>query len=125
MPTHCVGDCFRVLDKLLKDIMGADDEALRLVPFGGKTVVMTGDSGQSLPVVPCGSRAAVIAATLKKSYLWPYLKSLELTTNIWVQGTSQVDVDKTREFARWLLSVGEDTIDNPLSIPEDMLIRSP
>ena len=117
-------DCFRVLDELLKDIMGANDEALRLVPFGGKTVVMTGDWRQILPVVPRGSRAAVIAATLKKSYLWPYFKTLELTTNIRVRGTSQVDDEETREFARWLLSVGEDTIDNPLPIPEDMLIPS-
>ena len=117
-------DLLRVLDELLKDIMGANDEALRLVPFGGKTVVMTGDWRQILPVVPRGSRAAVIAATLKKSYLWPYFKTLELTTNIRVRGTSQVDDDETREFARWLLSVGEDTIDNPLPIPEDMLIPS-
>ena len=104
--------------------MGANDEALRLVPFGGKTVVMTGGWRQILPVVPRGSRAAVIAATLKKSYLWPYFKTLELMTNIRVRGTSQVDDDETREFARWLLSVGEDTIDNPLPIPEDMLIPS-
>ena len=66
----------------------------------------------------------MIAATLKKWYLWPYFKTMELTTNIRVQGTSQVDDDETREFARWLLSVGEDTIDNPLPIPEDMLIPS-
>ena len=124
MPAHCVDDCFRVLDELLKDIMGADDEALRLVPFGGTSVVMTGDWRQSLPVVPPGSGAAVIADTLKKSYLWPYFKTLELTTNTRVQGTSQVDDAETREFARWLLSVWEDTIDNPLPIPEDMLIPS-
>ena len=115
-------DCCRVLDELLKDIMGADDEALRLVPFGGKTVLMTGDLGQIVPVAPRGSRAAVMAGTLNKSYLWPYFKALELTTNIRLRGTSQVDDDETREFARWLLSVGEDTIDNQLPIAEDMLI---
>ena len=36
-------DCFRVVDELLRDIMRKVDDALQMVPFGSKTVVMTGD----------------------------------------------------------------------------------
>ena len=47
-------DCFRVLDELLRDIMCQVDDALHMVPFGRKTVVITGDWRQILPVVPRG-----------------------------------------------------------------------
>ena len=65
------GDGFCVLDELSRDIMGIVDDALSLVPFGGKTVVMTGDWRRILPGVTCGYRATMITSSLKKSYLWP------------------------------------------------------
>ena len=81
-------DCFRVMDELLRDIRRKVDDSLYMVPFGGKTVVMTGDWRQILAVVPRRSRSAIVACTLKKSYLWPYFKPLRLTINIRVEGTN-------------------------------------
>ena len=115
-------DCFRVLDELLRDIMRQVDDALHVVPFGGETVVMTGDWRQILPVVPRGSRAAIVASTLKKNYFWPYFKTLRLTTNIRVEGTDVHAHQETRAFSNWLLDVGEGKLDNPLSVPPDMLL---
>ena len=40
-------------------------------PFGGITVVFSGDWHQCLPVVPGGGPADIIRQTLKRSYLWP------------------------------------------------------
>ena len=93
-----------------------------MVPFGGKTVVMTGDWRQILPVVPRGSRAAIFASTLKKSSLWPHFKTLRLTTNICVEGTGVNAHQEARAFSNWLLEVGEGKVHNPLSVPPDMLL---
>ena len=40
-------------------------------PFGGITMVFSGDWHQCLPVVPGGGPADIIRQTLKRSYLWP------------------------------------------------------
>ena len=62
--TMADNDRFCVLDELLHEIMRQVDDALHMVPFGGKTVVMTGDWPQILPNVPGGSRPAIVAFTL-------------------------------------------------------------
>jgi hypothetical protein len=55
------------LNYSMRDIMGRKD-----LPFGGKTVVFGGDFRQVLPVVRKGSRAQIVSATLRKSYLWEF-----------------------------------------------------
>ncbi|XP_020271151.1 uncharacterized protein LOC109846336 [Asparagus officinalis] len=52
------------VDRTLRDVMG--DKRF----FGGKVVVFGGDFRQVLPVVPRGTRAETINASLVKSYLW-------------------------------------------------------
>ena len=96
--------------------------ALYMVPFDGKTVVKTGDWRQNLPVVLRGPRAAIVASTLKKGYLWPYFKTLRLTTNIHVEGTNIHAHQEARAFSNWLFNVGQGKKDNPLSMPPDMLL---
>ena len=58
------------LDQTLRFLRDDDD-----VPFGGVTVVVSGDFRQTLPVVPDGNRAQVVAATLKRSPLWPRFRA--------------------------------------------------
>lgn len=67
---------FEMVDTLLKDIMSAGEgNAWRKnVPFGGKTIVFSGDFRQVLPVVPRGSRAAIVGSSLRRSYLWSTMK---------------------------------------------------
>jgi hypothetical protein len=52
------------LDNSLRDIMDCPDQ-----PFGRKTVVFDGDFKQVLPVVQRGSRAQIVGASLRMSYL--------------------------------------------------------
>jgi hypothetical protein len=61
----------------MRDIMGR----LRL-PFGGKTIVFGGDFRQVLPVVRKGSRAQVVASSLRMSYLWESMSHLKLVSNM-------------------------------------------
>ena len=68
------------LDKSLRDIM----DRLEL-PFGGKTVVFGGDFRQVLPIVRKGSRAQIVDASLRRSYLWDWMRHLKLVHNMRAQ----------------------------------------
>jgi hypothetical protein len=68
------------LDYSMHDIMDCKD-----LPFGGKIVVFGGDFRQVLPVVRKGSRAQVVGASLRKSYLWEFMRHLKLVRNMRAQ----------------------------------------
>jgi ATP-dependent DNA helicase PIF1 len=65
------------LDNNMRDIMGQPR-----LPFGGKTVVFGGDFRQVLPIVRKGSRAQIVAASLRSSYLWESMCHLKLVRNM-------------------------------------------
>ena len=83
-----------IMNKLLQDIMQNN------LDFGGKTVVFGGDFRQVLPVVPRGSRPAIVSCSLKSSPLWEKFKVLPLKSNMRV-------TDTIGDFPDWLLDVGE------------------
>ena len=99
---------YRVVDALLRDIMGVVDPALEKVPFGGKVMVLAGDWRQLPPVVRHGSRAATVNATLKMSSLWEVFQILPLTINMRVHllGRDSAAGQHVQSFATWLLEVG-------------------
>jgi ATP-dependent DNA helicase PIF1 len=65
------------LDYGMRDIMERKD-----LLFGGKKVVFGGDFRQVLPVVCKGSRAQIVGASLRKSYLWEFMRHLKLMRNM-------------------------------------------
>ncbi len=69
-------------------------------PFGGKTILATGDFRQLPPVVASGSRGAVLAASVKASPLWSHFEVWEL------RGPSQRSTVEDREFATWIEALG-------------------
>ena len=56
---------FETVDRTLRNLLEQQHK-----PFGGITVVVSGDWRQCLPVVPKGTPAQIMAHTLKKSDLW-------------------------------------------------------
>ncbi|WVZ58583.1 hypothetical protein U9M48_008841 [Paspalum notatum var. saurae] len=62
------------------DILNAPDR-----PFGGKTVVFGGDFRQVLPVIRKGSRAQIVYASVRRSYLWVSMRHLKLVRNMRAQ----------------------------------------
>ena len=56
--------CFEALDKTLQDLRNNYER-----PFGGMTIVLGGDFRQILPVIPTGTKADIIHATINNSYL--------------------------------------------------------
>ena len=77
-------------------------------PFGGITMVFSGDWRQILTVVPHGSRTEIVGRCLKSSYMWRDVKLLRLTENMRTrQATGGQD---EADFATFLLNLGEEKI---------------
>ena len=71
--------------------------------FGGVLVVLTGDFRQILPVVPGGTKADELDASIKSSFLWEHVKTLKLTKNMRVHLTGDPEA---AEFAEILEDIG-------------------
>ncbi|ONM22501.1 hypothetical protein ZEAMMB73_Zm00001d005991 [Zea mays] len=101
------------LDNSMHDIMGRPG-----LPFSGKTIVFGGDFRQVLPVVRKGSRAQVVASSLRMSYLWEFMSHLKLVTNMRAKNDPW--------FAEYLLCVGggtEDTnTDGDIRFPNEVCV---
>ena len=112
---------YEAVDKSLQDVRKKPG-----VPFGGLTVLFSGDWKQILPVVKHGGRVQIIDACLKQSYLWEYVTEFTLSTNMRL--ISQAD---SNEFASYLIDLGTGHIpifkelgDFKMRIPDDLLHSS-
>ena len=101
------------LDNSLRDIMDRPD-----LPFGGKTVVFGGDFRQVLPVVRKGSRAQIVDASLRRSYLWDCMRHLKLVRNMRAHSDPW--------FADYLLRIGngieETNADGDVRLPDEICV---
>ncbi|XP_015075314.1 uncharacterized protein LOC107019291 [Solanum pennellii] len=101
------------VDRSFRDIMDKD------VPFGGKIMVFGGDFRQVFQVVLKSTRSEMANASLVRSYLWPLMEKIQLSTNM------RAITDQT--FSDFLLHIGngqETTIkDNLIEIPKQMTIQ--
>lgn len=74
--------CFEALDRTLRDILSETCPTNSIIRFGGKPVVLGGDFIQIFPVVPKGSRLAVINASITNSDLWKHVTLLSMNINM-------------------------------------------
>ena len=113
-------------DKLMYECVDRSFREIRKIdkPFGGVTMLFSGDWRQTLPIVPHADRAEVIRHTLKRSNdIWPFVKIKRLTENMRVKNAGTDD----QNYADYLLKVGEGKIPHcmekgefMIEIPEDM-----
>lgn len=105
--------CFEALDRTLRDFTGINK------PMGNKLLLLTGDFRQILPVVPRSTPADELNACLKSSYLWKFVKTIKLTTNMRVY----LKKDSTaQQFSQQLLNIGDgkhpiDAVTKEISFP--------
>ncbi|KAM0863479.1 hypothetical protein ACQ4PT_044573 [Festuca glaucescens] len=103
--------CFEAVDRSMRDILSVNEPSRKLLPFGGKTIVLGGDFRQVLPVVEGASRAEVVNSSLMKSPLWQHVTVLKLQRNMRLSNPSLSDEQRAdlEEFAQWVLDVGSGT----------------
>uniref|UniRef100_A0A0L8HAK1 ATP-dependent DNA helicase n=2 Tax=Octopus bimaculoides TaxID=37653 RepID=A0A0L8HAK1_OCTBM len=76
----------------------------------GVTVLLSGDFGQTLPLIPKGTRADEVMACLKSSPLWDHVVTLKLESNMRVRLNED---PSSEDFARDILLLGNG------EVPED------
>ncbi|XP_057443466.1 uncharacterized protein LOC130735534 [Lotus japonicus] len=122
--------CFEALDRTLNDIMKTEATFGHPKSFGGKVVVLGGDFRQILSVISKGSRFDIVSSAVNSSYLWEHCKVLKLTINMRLQqAASSSSASEIKEFADWILQVGDGTVktidddDSIIEIPPDLLVK--
>ena len=95
---------FEAVDRTLRDIRQCDE------PFGGLTVLFSGDFRQCAPVVPRGLRPDIVNATLKRCSFWPVVRTLRLTRNLRLTGTED-EQESLANYSNWLLDIGNGNLD--------------
>ena len=108
IPNHAL----HAINRLLQDIMGNN------LPFGGKIVLFGGDFRQVLPIVPRGTPTAILEQCLKRSPLWQYVTVFKLTENMRAH-------QEEKEFAKWLLKLGNGELKSESSDASDQSIDIP
>jgi ATP-dependent DNA helicase PIF1 len=98
---------FEALDRTMRDIMSQKNPENKKYPFGNKLIIFGGDFRQVLPVVKLGKRYDVVNASFNRSELWKKVKVLPLVTNMRVQALSGQDQEIARDFANYLIRIGE------------------
>jgi ATP-dependent DNA helicase PIF1 len=114
---------FEAVDRSLRDLIDKNE------PFGGIVFVMSGDFRQVLPVIPRGSHADIVSASIKNSYLWESVEVFRHSENMWAGDAVAVHSDLgNRTFADWLLCLGNnelETIDEDYIKCPNMMILPP
>uniref|UniRef100_A0A3Q7I137 ATP-dependent DNA helicase n=1 Tax=Solanum lycopersicum TaxID=4081 RepID=A0A3Q7I137_SOLLC len=121
--------CFEALDRTLRDILRLKYENSADKPFGGLTMVFGGDFRQILPVIPKGTRADILDASLNSSYLWTFFKIYELKQNMRLccGRVSDSEAAEVITFDKWLLQIGDgsfysDVYNDLIKVPTDICI---
>jgi hypothetical protein len=115
---------YEAVDRMLQDVR-SDSRS-----FGGITVLFAGDFRQCLPVVPGGSRAQIIAATLKRSPLWTSITVFHLEENVRLLGgsLSLAERQQAQHYAQYILRIGDgiEATDVPeyISLQPSMLLEN-
>ena len=102
---------FEAVDRTLQDITGLKR------PMGGIPTLLCRDFRQILPVVKNGTRANIVNANLKKSYLWDNIRVMKLNTNMRVHLSGD---EAAGDFAKLLLTIGDGQI--PLVAETDTIV---
>jgi hypothetical protein len=116
--------CFEAVDRTLRDITGVNSW------FGGITTVLSsiylsfefpseliiGDFRQCLPVIPGASRGEITSTAISNASFWSDVTMLRLTVNMRLLAQaahmSPPQLQHTQQFAKWLLDVGDGTIND-------------
>ena len=103
-------NCIESLDRTLRDVMKSKRNTEES-PFGGITIVFSGDFRQVLPVIPKASRTEIVNSSIKRSYLWQHCMVMKLHQNMRLRqdGCSPEQLQEIEQFSNWILDIGDGT----------------
>ena len=144
---ECVGRTFRDMMPQLQPGGPNYTPDAKDKPFGGKIVIFGGDFRQVLPVIQKASKAQVIAASLKNSYIWRHVHTMPLHLNMRVRkglqlcpkcmalpfdnlenaicNTCAPMLQKQMEFETFLLKMGDGKLPHPTNNHWDYKVELP
>ncbi len=99
----CHRYCVEAVDRSSRDI------TRRNLPFRGKCVLFSGDFRQFLPVIPGGSRAQIVHASVESSALYAGFRIVRLTENMRLSSLRNDPgaTETALQFPNYLLRLGE------------------
>ena len=112
------------VDRSLRDLLDVDK------PFGGKTIIFSGDYRQVSRVIPKAGKAQIVERTFTNSHLWKEIRKLHLYENERIKrlNISDNERDKLLTFADFLLEIGEgrfpSDVDELIKVPQSMLSKT-
>ncbi|CAN1819977.1 ATP-dependent DNA helicase PIF1 [Linum perenne] len=117
IPIKLTKFCIEALDRSLRDILRDNNPNSPQQPYGGMTVIFGGDFRQILPVIKRGSRSEIVSASMKMSYLWPYLTHLRLLQNmrLYQSTTSTTEQHEIATFGSWITAIGDGGHGDPIT----------
>ena len=112
-----------VLDKCLQELMKCNK------PMGGKVFILAGDPRQTLPIIPNGTIAQIIDATIQRSYLWKHIRVFDLEINERVKryGNSPKQIkfaETVKQIGDGVYPVVKELGDDIIRIPDQWLSKS-
>jgi hypothetical protein len=114
---------FEAVDRTLRDLTNRNE------PFGDIVFVMSGDFREVLLIIPQGSHADIVSASIKKSYLWEFVEVFCLSENMRSNDAVTVYPDLGNcTFANWFLCLSNnelETIDEDYIKCPDMMVLPP
>ena len=112
------------VDRTLRDLLGNEE------PFGGKTIIFSGDYRQVSCVIPRAGKAQIVERTFTNSHLWKHVKKLKLFENErlkQIKHISHEERERLSSFGDFLLEIGEGRYPNDeelIKIPPYMLSQT-
>jgi len=100
-------EALEALDRSLKDVRRCSRR------MGGLSVLLAGDFRQTLSIIPRGTRADAVNASLRSLTLWPYIRKLTLQVNMRAQVSGCSDTEASSNI---LLDIGNGDFDNAATI---------
>ncbi|XP_074374312.1 uncharacterized protein LOC141714709 [Apium graveolens] len=107
---------FECVDQSLRDIMKAVDPGCFHMPFGGDYSCpwYGGDFHHILPVITRASRGEIISLCITRSKLWKIAEVFKMRHNMRLSGGNSLgEVQDLRDFAEWVLDIGDGNIGTP------------
>ena len=121
---------YDTVDRSFRDIMKNVNPKLEHIPFGGKTMVFSGDFRQFLPIIRHSNRATTVYNCINRCDFWKsHVQQIVLTENMRLNHFDDKSAKMQKEFGDYLLRIGDGVEprvqkdSDLIQLPDDLCIK--